>query len=47
MLMMPKLVLITHVENRAVVEGFVPAANRLGYEIWLLTDHKLAINSTL
>ncbi|WP_044556207.1 ATP-grasp domain-containing protein [Shewanella piezotolerans] len=40
--MMPKLVLITHVENRAVVEGFIPAANKLGYEIWLLTDHKLA-----
>lgn len=40
--MQPKLVLITHVENRAVVEGFVPAALNLGYEIWLLTDHGLA-----
>ena len=39
--MKPKLVLITHVENRAVVEGFVPAALNLGYEVWLLTDHGL------
>ncbi|NRD75568.1 ATP-grasp domain-containing protein [Shewanella sp. VB17] len=40
--MKPKLVLITHVENRAVVEGFIPAAKKLGYEVWLLTDHGLA-----
>jgi predicted ATP-grasp superfamily ATP-dependent carboligase len=40
--MKPKLVLITHIENRAVVEVFVPAAHRLGYEVWLLTDHGLA-----
>ncbi|UJF22083.1 ATP-grasp domain-containing protein [Shewanella sp. OMA3-2] len=40
--MKPKLVLMTHVENRAVVEGFIPAAHNLGYEVWLLTDHGLA-----
>jgi predicted ATP-grasp superfamily ATP-dependent carboligase len=40
--MKPKLVLITHVENRALVAGFVPAAHNLGYEVWLVTDHALA-----
>ncbi|NMH66077.1 ATP-grasp domain-containing protein [Shewanella salipaludis] len=40
--MKPVLVLITHVENRAVTQGFVPAAVKLGYEVILVTDHGLA-----
>ncbi|AQS40659.1 ATP-grasp domain [Shewanella psychrophila] len=40
--MKPQLILITHVENRAVTEGFVPAALNMGYDVFLLTDHGLA-----
>ncbi len=40
--MKQKMVIITHVENRAVTEGFVPAALKLGYELTLVTDHALA-----
>ncbi|MCL1125422.1 ATP-grasp domain-containing protein [Shewanella surugensis] len=39
--MKPLLVLITHVENKAVTQGFVPAAISLGYDVCLLTDHGL------
>lgn len=37
--MKSKLILIAHVKNRAVVEGFIPAARRLGHEVWIFTDH--------
>lgn len=40
--MKPLLVLITHVENKAVTQGFIPAAIRLDYDVCLLTDHGLA-----
>ena len=40
--MKPQLVLLAHVVNRAVTEGFIPAAKRLGYNICLVTDHGLA-----
>ena len=35
------MVIITHVQNRAVCEGFIPGALKLGYEVVLLTDHGL------
>ncbi|PKG39078.1 ATP-grasp domain-containing protein [Psychromonas sp. Urea-02u-13] len=39
--MKPIMVIITHVQNRAVTEGFIPAALKLGYQVVLLTDHGL------
>ena len=39
--MKPQMVIITHVENRAVSEGFIPAAIKLGFEVILVTDHAL------
>lgn len=39
--MKPQMVIITHVENRAVCEGFIPASLKLGYEVILITDHSL------
>lgn len=39
--MKPQMVIITHVENRAVTEGFIPASLKLGYEVILITDHGL------
>lgn len=38
-------VIISHVVNAAVTEGFIPAAQRLGYSVILLTDHAMAHNS--
>jgi biotin carboxylase len=35
-------VIISHVVNDAVIEGFIPAAQRLGYPVVLLTDQALA-----
>ncbi|HCI5999560.1 TPA: ATP-grasp domain-containing protein [Klebsiella variicola subsp. variicola] len=40
-------VIISHVVNAAVTEGFVPAARRLGYPVVLLTDHPMAHNQLL
>lgn len=37
--MKPSLVFITHVVSRAVVDGFIPAAESLGYTVIVLTDH--------
>jgi predicted ATP-grasp superfamily ATP-dependent carboligase len=39
--MKPIMVIIVHVQNRAVSEGFIPAALKLGYQVVLLTDHGL------
>lgn len=39
--MKPQMVIITHVENRAVCEGFIPASLKLGFEVILITDHGL------
>ena len=35
------LVILTHVRHAAVTEGFLPAAQRLGLPVVLLTDHRL------
>lgn len=35
-------VIVSHVVNAAVTEGFIPAAQRLGYQVILLTDHAMA-----
>lgn len=40
-------VIISHVVNAAVIEGFIPAAQRLGYPVVLLTDHAMAHNQVL
>lgn len=40
--MKSQMVIITHVENSAVTEGFIPAALKLGYDLVVITDHKLA-----
>ncbi|MCX4187004.1 ATP-grasp domain-containing protein [Methylophaga sp. OBS4] len=40
-------VFVTHVVNAAVVDGFIPAARMLGYEIILLTDHGKAHSALL
>jgi len=32
-------VIVTHVVNNAVIKGFIPAAQTLGYDVLLLTDH--------
>ena len=40
-------VIVSHVVNTAVTEGFIPAAQRLGYPIILLTDHAMAHNCTV
>jgi len=39
--MKPQMVIISHVENRAVTEGFIPAALALNYDVILITDHGL------
>lgn len=39
--MKSQMIVISHVENRAVTEGFIPAALKLGYEVILITDHGL------
>ncbi|WP_173634549.1 ATP-grasp domain-containing protein [Paramixta manurensis] len=40
-------VIVSHVVNAAVTEGFIPAAQRLGYPVVLLTDHAMAHNALL
>ncbi len=35
------LVILTHIRHAAVTEGFLPAAQRLGLPVVLLTDHRL------
>ena len=35
------LVVLTHIRHAAVTEGFLPAAQRLGLPVVLLTDHRL------
>ncbi|EXU73944.1 ATP-grasp domain-containing protein [Erwinia mallotivora] len=40
-------VIVSHVVNAAVTEGFIPAAQRLGYPVVLLTDHAMAHNQLL
>lgn len=35
------IVILTHVVNKAALQGFVPAAVSLGYPVLLLTDHPL------
>lgn len=40
-------VIISHVVNSAVTEGFIPAVKRLGYPVVLLTDHAMAHNQVL
>lgn len=40
-------VFISHVVNEAVIEGFIPAAQRLGYQVVLLTDQALAHQQVL
>lgn len=40
-------VIISHVVNAAVIEGFIPAAQRLGYPVIVLTDHAMAHNKLL
>lgn len=42
MLINSPYVIISHVVNDAVIEGFIPAAQRLGYQVVLLTDQALA-----
>jgi len=37
--MKPQMVIISHVKNRAITDGFVPASLKLGYEVILITDH--------
>ncbi|HIC47179.1 MAG TPA: ATP-grasp domain-containing protein [Methylophaga aminisulfidivorans] len=32
-------VIVTHVVNNAIIKGFIPAAQSLGFEVVLLTDH--------
>ncbi|WP_192458864.1 siderophore biosynthesis protein PvsA [Musicola keenii] len=41
------LVIVTHVVNAAVTEGFIPAARQLGYPVLLLTDQGKAHNQVL
>jgi hypothetical protein len=36
------IVILTHVVNRAVIDGFIPAARRLGHEVILVTDQAQA-----
>lgn len=40
-------VIISHVVNAAVIEGFIPAAQQLGYPVVVLTDHAMAHNQAL
>lgn len=40
-------VIVSHVVNTAVTEGFIPAAQKLGYPVVLLTDHAVAHNQVL
>lgn len=40
-------VIVSHVVNAAVTEGFIPAAQKLGYPVILLTDHAMAHNSVV
>lgn len=35
------LVILTHVRHAAIIDGFLPAAKRLGVPVVLLTDHRL------
>lgn len=35
------LVILTHIRHAAIIEGFLPAAQRLGLPVVLLTDHRL------
>jgi biotin carboxylase len=35
------LVILTHIRHAAITEGFLPAAQRLGLPVVLLTDHRL------
>ncbi|GHA03581.1 ATP-grasp domain-containing protein [Oceanisphaera arctica] len=40
--MQSPIVILTHVVNPAVIDGFIPAARRLGHEVILVTDQGLA-----
>ncbi|GAA3549119.1 ATP-grasp domain-containing protein [Zobellella aerophila] len=40
--MQSPIVILTHVVNRAVIDGFIPAARSLGHEVVLVTDQGLA-----
>ncbi len=40
-------VIVSHVVNAAVIEGFIPAAQKLGYPVVLLTDQSMAHNQVL
>lgn len=40
-------VIVSHVVNAAVMEGFIPAAQQLGYPVILLTDHAMAHNNAI
>lgn len=40
-------VIVSHVVNAAVTEGFIPAAQQLGYPVILLTDHAMAHNNAI
>lgn len=40
-------VIVSHVVNAAVIEGFIPAAQKLGYPVVLLTDQYMAHNQVL
>lgn len=35
-------VIVSHVVNAAVTEGFIPAAQKMGFQVILLTDHAMA-----
>lgn len=37
--MKPTIVFLTHVLNNAIVDGFIPAAQSLGHDVIVLTDH--------
>ncbi|MEE3649925.1 MULTISPECIES: siderophore biosynthesis protein PvsA [unclassified Brenneria] len=41
------LVIVSHVVNAAVTEGFIPAARQLGFPVLLLTDQGMAHNRAL
>lgn len=40
-------VIVSHVVNAAVTEGFIPAAQKMGFQVILLTDHAMAHNKVL
>lgn len=39
--MKPVAIVVTHIPNQAITDGFIPAAQKLGYELILITDHGL------